>query len=473
MDRELTVFMDIERTPLPVGRLWVRDKGRGETSGFEYDPSWIRRPGAFALGPNLPLGAGLYPSGEGLFNEFKDPAPDRWGQMIMRHYERQRAKLAGTEPRTLKGMDFLSGVDDQTRLGALRFKRPGEDDFITKGTNPVPPLVELSKLLSAADRVEKGRERKRDLDILLAPAGSLGGARPKATVRDRDGSLHLAKFPWNKDEWPVILWETVLLHLAEAAGVAVTPFRLEPVGLKRVLLATRFDRAGDVRVPYVSACTMLDAKDHETRSYLEIVDALRQSGAAPTEDAQQLWRRMVFNVLVSNTDDHVRNHGFLWGGQGWRLSPAFDMNPRPTHKHERIHQMALNEVDTTGSLDLVQESAGYFGLGRTEALQTIQNVGAVVSQWKTIATRVGLTRGDIDYMESAFEHEDLRFAAAGRGAQGVRMPVKGAGKASSPSRAKSAGVKKSTERAPKKAAPKRRKATKHLKRNTRSNDGPF
>ena len=424
MDRELTVFMDIERTPLPVGRLWVRDKGRGETSGFEYDPSWIRRPGAFALGPNLPLGAGLYPSGEGLFNEFKDPAPDRWGQMIMRHYERQRAKLAGTEPRTLKGMDFLSGVDDQTRLGALRFKRPGEDDFITKGTNPVPPLVELSKLLSAADRVEKGRERKRDLDILLAPAGSLGGARPKATVRDRNGTLHLAKFPWDKDEWPVILWETVLLHLAEAAGVAVTPFRLEPVGLKRVVLATRFDRADDVRVPYVSACTMLDAKDHETRSYLEIVDALRQSGAAPTEDAHQLWRRMVFNVLVSNTDDHVRNHGFLWGGQGWRLSPAFDMNPRPTHKHERIHQMALNEVDTTGSLDLVQESAGYFGLSRAEALQIIQDVGAAVSQWKIAAGRVGLTRSDVEYMESAFEHDDLRFAVAGRTSPATPRPTK-------------------------------------------------
>jgi serine/threonine-protein kinase HipA len=415
MERELAVFMDIERTPLSVGRLWVRDKGRGETSGFEYDPAWIRRPGAFALGPNLPLGAGLYPSGEGLFNEFRDPAPDRWGQMIMRHYERQRAKLAGAEPRQLKGMDFLSGVDDQTRLGALRFKRPGEDDFITKGGNPVPPLVDLSKLLSAADRVEKGKERKRDLDILLAPAGSLGGARPKATIRDRDGRLHLAKFPWDKDEWPVILWETVLLHLAEAAGVTIAPFRLEPVGLKRVLLAARFDRDGvDLRVPYVSVCTMLGAKDHETRSYLEIVDALRQSGAAPTEDAHQLWRRMVFNVLVSNTDDHVRNHGFLWGGQGWRLSPAFDMNPRPTHKHERIHQMALNEVETTGSLDLVQEVIGYFGLSKNEARQITGEVGAAVAQWKIVAARLGLSRNDLEFMGSAFEHDDLKQALAAR-----------------------------------------------------------
>src|SRR5688572_27452734 len=130
MERELVVFMDIDRTPLSVGRLWVRDKGRAETSGFEYDPSWIKRPGAFALGPNLPLSRGHHASGEGLFNAFKDPAPDRWGQMVMRHYERHRAKLAGTEPRQLRGMDFLSGVHDLTRLGALRFKTPGGGDFI-------------------------------------------------------------------------------------------------------------------------------------------------------------------------------------------------------------------------------------------------------------------------------------------------------------------------------------------------------
>ncbi len=424
MERELTVFMDIERRPLPVGRLWVRDKGRGETSGFEYDRAWIRRPGAFSLGPNLPLGLGLYPSGEGLFNAFKDPAPDRWGQKIMRHYERQRAKQTGAAPRDMRGMDFLSGVDDKTRLGALRFKKPDSDDFVTKGVNPVPPLVDLSKLLSAASRVEKGRERKHDLDILLAPAGSLGGARPKATILDRDGRLHLAKFPWDQDEWPVILWETALFHLAQTAGITVPPFRLEPVGLKRVLLAARFDRAGvDVRIPYVSACTMLDAKDHETRSYLEIVDALRQSGAAPDADVRELWRRMVFNILVSNTDDHVRNHGFLWAGRGWRLSPAFDMNPRPIHKHQRIHQMALNELDTTSSLEIALEVAGYFGLKKDDANSIVQEVGAAVAGWKSVAARVGLTKNDVGYMASAFEHEDFRLATAIRTTKPVTVPA--------------------------------------------------
>ena len=295
MERELAVFMDIDREALPVGRLWVRTKGAVENSGFEYDPAWIRNSKGFALGPNLDRLPGLFPSGEGLFNAFKDPAPDRWGQKVMRHYERQRSKLAGTTTRTLRDVDFLSGVDDLTRLGALRFKERGGQDFLTKGTNPVPPMVELSKLLSAADRVEKGRERKSDLDVLLAPAGSLGGARPKATVLDKSGRLSMAKFPWDQDDWPVILWETVLLNLAIPAGITVAPHRLESVGTKKVLMTERFDRGDEsLRIPYVSVCTMLDAKDHETRSYLEIVDVLRQSGSAPAEDARQLWRRMVY-----------------------------------------------------------------------------------------------------------------------------------------------------------------------------------
>ena len=459
MERELSVYLDIEGNALSVGRLRVRDKGRVETSGFEYDPTWIRRPGAFALGPNLPLLPGLFPSGSGLFNEFKDPAPDRWGQKVMRHYERQRAKIAGTEPHTLRGMDFLSGVDDQTRLGALRFKKPGGGDFITQGTNPVPPMVELAKLLSAANRVEKGRERPGDLNILLAPAGSLGGARPKATILDRNGVLCMAKFPWDQDEWPVILWETVLLHLAKSAGITISPFVLERVGSKKVLLSRRFDRNGlGHRIPYVSVCTMLGAEDQgDTRSYLEIVDALRQSGAAPEEDARELWRRMVFNVLVSNTDDHVRNHGFLRAGSGWRLSPAFDMNPRPTHRHDRIHQMALNELDTTSSLEIALEVAGYFGLKKADAANIVQEVGAAVVTWKTVAMRIGLTKNDLDFMSSAFEHDDLKLALSTKAAA---APT-GAGKPASAKSSKKAepAPKPATRKAKPNPAPKRKTPT--------------
>jgi len=341
-----------------------------------------------------------------LFNAFTDPAPDRWGQKLMRHHERQRAEAAGAQPRTLRGVDFLAGVDDQTRLGAMRFKVG--DVFVTQTGTPVPPLVELSKLLSAADRLEKNRERKTDLAILLAPAGSLGGARPKATVRDAQGRLHIAKFPWHLDDWPVILWETAALHLAKAAGVEVAPFRLETVGTaKRVLLAERFDRTGSARVPFISACTALDAKDHETRSYMEMVDFLRQSGSSPEADCKQLWRRMAFNVLASNTDDHVRNHGFLRVTGGWTLSPAYDLNPRPVDVYDRVHQMALNELDATSSIEIVRQVAPYFGVKAPEANKIIFDVATAVSKWRTVGASVGLTRSELDRMASAFEHENM------------------------------------------------------------------
>ncbi|MBK8840862.1 MAG: HipA domain-containing protein [Hyphomonadaceae bacterium] len=199
-------------------------------------------------------------------------------------------------------------------------------------------------------------------------------------MRDR-APLYIAKFPWARDEWPVILWEAVLLKLAEDAGIAVAPNRMTRIGTKPVLLTQRFDReAGSIRVPFISAMTALDAQDHsEGRSYIEILDVIRQFGAAPLEDARQLWRRMVFNVLVSNTDDHLRNHGFLWAGQGWRLSPAYDMNPAPPHVSGRMHVLALNELDSTSSIDIVMSIAKAFGLTLNEAMGIAGEVGDAVT----------------------------------------------------------------------------------------------
>jgi serine/threonine-protein kinase HipA len=194
METEVHVYLDVERQPALVGRLWARTRQGRETATFVYDPGWLRRRGAIALAPSLPLTPGPFHSDRGLFDAFSDAAPDRWGQKLMRHHERQRAAAAGTDARTLAGIDFLVGVDDETRLGALRFKPPGGAAFLTQTGRAVPPLVELGKLLSASDRIEKGRERKGDLALLLAPGGSLGGVRPKAVVRDRTGHLHLAKF---------------------------------------------------------------------------------------------------------------------------------------------------------------------------------------------------------------------------------------------------------------------------------------
>lgn len=413
MEHELRVYADIKGVAVPVGRLWVKNRAGKESATFEYEAGWLKHPQQFALAPNLMLTTGKFHSADGLFNAFTDPAPDRWGRKLMRHFEIESAKAEKRVPRTLLGSDFLAGVDDEARLGALRFKRPGDDKFLAYTGRSVPPLIELAELLSATDRIEKGKPRKKDIRLVLAPGGSLGGARPKATVRDR-GKLYIAKFPWVRDEWPVIQWEAALLELAAAAGVTVPPARLERVGTKSVLLMDRFDREeNDVRIPFMSAMTALDAKDHdEDRSYLEILDVIRQFGAFPKEDARELWRRMVFNVLVSNTDDHLRNHGFLWAGEGWRLAPAYDMNPSPPHIMPRIHALALNEIDHTSSIDTVMSVSKDFGLALADARTVAGEVATAVRGWKTAAAKVRLSKDDIAFMAGAFEHDDLRTALA-------------------------------------------------------------
>jgi serine/threonine-protein kinase HipA len=411
MERELSVHVDLNGETIAVGRLWVKERVGKESATFEYDAGWLKHPLRFALAPNLMLTSGKYHSANVLFSAFSDPAPDRWGRKLMRHFELESAKAEARTARTLLGSDFLVGVDDEIRLGALRFKRPGDDQFLAHTGRPVPPLIDLGDLLSATDRIEKGKARKRDIELVLAPGGSLGGARPKATIRDR-GILHIAKFPWTRDEWPVIQWEAVLLKLAEGAGIIVPAHRLVRVGAKPILLMERFDReAGDIRIPFMSAMTALDAQDGaDDRSYIEILDFIRQTGSQPAEDAKQLWRRMVFNVLVSNTDDHLRNHGFLWAGQGWRLSPAYDMNPAPPHISPRIHALALNELDHSSSIDIVMSVAKNFGLTSSEAMKIAGEVAASVSTWRTAAAAQKLTANDVSFMADAFDHADLKKA---------------------------------------------------------------
>lgn len=453
MERELLVYVDLNGEPVHAGRLWVRDKQGKETATFQYTPAWLKHPARFELAPPLTLHPGQFQAADRLFNCFSDAAPDRWGQMLMRYHERNRAKDAGTQPKTLLASDFLAGVDDQTRMGALRFKDAKGGDFLTKTGATVPPVLELKNLLSATDRIEKGKARKSDVELVLAPGASLGGARPKATVRDRDGQLWLAKFPWVKDEWPVIKWEIALLTMAGNAGVEVPQFRVEPIGAKTVLMIARFDRRiGGVRFPYMSAFTALDAKDHqEDRSYMELVDALRTLGYAPREDLHQLWRRMVFNLLVSNTDDHMRNHGFLRSGDGWRLSPAFDMNPVPADVNGRIHVLAFNEMDRSSELDICMSVANYFALKPSEAAAIAGEVAAAVAPWRDVAKACKLSKFDIERMESAFEHDDLKDALA-NAVSAPRKPAK-AGKAlPPPAPAKATAKSRAPAKAKKKAA---------------------
>lgn len=413
MDREIEVHIDWDGATRPVGRLWARAKGARQTCSFAYDAAWLGLGGAFPLDPNLPLVRGEGHWDGGLFNAFSDPAPDRWGRSLMGRRERALAKAEGRAPRTLMEADFLMLVEDQTRLGALRFRDQGGEAFQAADAHPVPALVALPKLLGAARRVIDDKETDEDLRLLLAPGSSLGGARPKASVIGPDGQLMMAKFPSQTDDWPIPVWESVAMTLAERAGVLVPPFQLRHVAKRPVFMMSRFDRTADGhRRPFCSALTALGAADGETRSYLELVDVLRQDGADAPGDAAQLWRRMVFNILISNTDDHLRNHGFLREPGGWRLSPAYDLNPMPVDVKPRIHALALNETDQDASLETVLGAAAYFRVDKAEAIEVAKAVGAVVATWREVAGQHGLTANQIDRMASAFEHDDLARAIA-------------------------------------------------------------
>lgn len=406
MERVLDVYLDGDQ----IGRLWARVRGARETASFEYDAAWLGTRDAFAIDPELPAGPGLFHTDRGLFNAFTDPAPDRWGQTLLRRRERALARAERRAPRTLFAIDFLTLVDDATRLGALRFREAGGDSFLTSGGR-VPPLVQLPKLLRATAAVIGDKESDEDLALLLAPGTSLGGARPKASVRDERGRLAIAKFPSKDDEWPVTRWEAATLAMANAAGIATPPRRLETVLGKAVLVVERFDRDGARRRPYMSALTALAARDGEVRSYIDLANVLRSDGAAVRADLEQLWRRMVFNILVSNTDDHLRNHGFLHEPAGWRLAPAFDLNPVPTDVRPRVHALAIDETDQTGSLELARVAAPAFGISAAKARSIIAEVARPVARWRTFASKQGITKRQLDRMASAFEHDDARAAA--------------------------------------------------------------
>jgi serine/threonine-protein kinase HipA len=414
MDREALVYVDLEDTSHLVGRLWGRMRKDSESATFEYDAEWLKNPAKFSLEPALQLGPGPFhtPADTPMFGAIGDSAPDRWGRALMRRMERRRAEAAGTAPRALREIDFLLLVDDEARLGALRFAEKEGGPFIRKeGVKRIPPLVELPKLLAAAEHVMDEKDTAEDLQLLLAPGSSLGGARPKASVREKDGELAIAKFPRKDDEYNTVVWEAIALALASKAGIDVPKTRIETVANKPVLLLRRFDRDGDSRIPFLSAMSMLGSKDNDTRSYMEIVDALRQHGAKPKEDMEKLWRRVVFNILISNTDDHMRNHGFLYDGpDGWRLSPAYDLNPTPTDIKPRILSTAINEDDTTASLPVAMAVADYFEVDDKKARAIAAEVGKVVATWRDEAAKHGIRKTEIDRMASAFEHADLDAA---------------------------------------------------------------
>lgn len=414
MDREIHVYIDMGQITVLVGRLWVRGRADRYTASFEYDASWISRGDAFSIDPLLPLTRGQFHTSRPLFNAFRDAAPDSWGRLLMQRNEAAVARRKGSPARALSDIDYLLGVDDEVRLGALRFKDAGGQVFLSQTEQRVPPLIELRRLLGAIENILKNKETEEDLKLVLAPGTPLGGARPKALVRHTDGSLHLAKFPRRDDTWPWTRWEAATLALASKAGIATPNSELETAAGRPILLIARFDRRGvEIRLPFMSALTALNADDNERgRSYLEIAEVLRREGASPDRDLAQLWRRIVFNILVSNTDDHLRNHGFLHEATGWRLSPAYDLNPCPPAIRPRVLQLCIDELDPTASLQTAISTAASYGLSESEAITIAAEVGRAVSTWRSVAKEFGLKPSDIDHMKHAFEHDDLTQALA-------------------------------------------------------------
>lgn len=415
-DLTMEVHVDLHGTAVLVGRLHTRSSQGREGASLVYADEWLRHSERFALEPGLTLGPAPHhtQAGRALFGALGDSAPDRWGRTLINRAEWRRAKTEKREPRSLGEVDYLLGVTDAVRPGALRFRISPDGPFLADGgQDPIPPLVALPRLLNASARVESERETADDIRLLLAPGSSLGGARPKASVRDR-GVLHIAKFPSEKDLYDLIGWEAVALTLAEKAGVVVPKWRLEKIAGRRVLLLERFDRLADERLPFLSAMSLLGANDGGTHSYPEIAEALRQHGAAVAQDLPQLWRRMVFNVLASNFDDHLRNHGVLYAGRrGWRLSPAYDLNPVPIDLKPRMLVTTLTmDHDPTASLEMALGVARDFALKPAAARAIAREVARATAGWRKAAAKVGLKKTEIERMATAFEHEDARKARA-------------------------------------------------------------
>ncbi len=329
----------------------------------------------------------------------------------IRRAEAQRAREGGSAGAELTELDFLLGARDDLRQGALRFRGHGGERYLAADTEGVPHLIGLARLLNAAEELERDEESAEDLRLLLHAGSSLGGARPKAHVLDGEGRLAIAKFPSPQaDEWDVIRWEAVALTLAREAGITVPEHRLHVIEGRPVLVVRRFDRDVGGRIGYLSAMSMLQASDGEQASYLEIGQVIEEHSPDAGRDLRELWRRIVFTVLISNTDDHLRNHGFLrTSTAGWSLSPAFDLNPDPEGARKHL-ATAIDETDAQASLATAVEVAGLFRVSRARARAVVAEVSAATGRWRELARAMGLGPQQLQRLEPAFEHEQSVIA---------------------------------------------------------------
>ncbi len=412
-EQALEVWLDSDLGPsCRVGTL-AHDRGQLR---FHYEREWLRDPRAFALDPDLSLGdAPFFPKPElGNFGVFLDSAPDRWGQTLMKRREALQAKDENRSARTLHAWDFLIGVQDVTRQGALRFRRVGTEAFLGNEKLAAPPVTSLRELEAVAYQLSSRHIDDLDalrkwLAVLVSPGASLGGARPKANFTEADGSLWIGKFPARDDDRDVGAWEYVVNRLALKAGVTVPAARVRRMNNAfHTFCVQRFDRVNGARRYFASAMTLLRKERSEGTSYLELAQFLRaECDSVHTEDdLEQLFRRVAFNVAVGNRDDHLRNHGFLLGQSGWRLAPGFDVNP---NVDKADHVLNIDDTDNRPSLETVLATASFYGLSADRGKRIVEEVASAVDGWEHAAREVGIARADVALTSSAFAaHAEYR-----------------------------------------------------------------
>lgn len=408
---EIYVYAHWKEMPEPkvIGILSAQQAKGKKAFSFEYDKNWLKTEQKFLLDPDIQLyGGPQYPNQKENFGIFLDSMPDTWGRTLMKRREAQQAKDKNEKPKTLYDIDFLLGVYDESRMGALRFKTDPNGDFLDNNkTASTPPWSSIRELQNAAANFENdddNDEVKKWLSVLMAPGSSLGGARPKANVLDADKSLWIAKFPSKTDITDKAAWEFLAYLLATKAGIEMAPCRIEKIsGKHHTFFTKRFDRENGERIHFASAMTMTGNNEDTIRdnpaSYLDIAEFISNHGTNIVANLYQLWRRIVFNIAISNTDDHLRNHGFILTKEGWILSPAYDLNPSIEKDG-----LALN-IDTDNNdldFELAKSVGEYFRLNKEQMETIIQEVLQATSNWKNIASEIGISRGEQELMVKAF-----------------------------------------------------------------------
>lgn len=416
---DIEVYGDWEglSQPILIGVLHATPSRGKEIFSFEYSKIWLESNTILTLDPSLQLFQGIQyaPSGQENFGIFLDSSPDRWGRFLMMRREAQRARETGEKAQRLLESDYLLGVYDAHRIGALRFKTSPKGPFLDNNKNyAAPPWTSLRELEQASLALEKDDAETHPnyskwLQMLIAPGGSLGGARPKASVVDENNQMWIAKFPSGNDENDISAWEMVVHKLAQRAGLTLAVGNLQKFNSHHhTFLSKRFDRTvrGE-RIHFASAMTLLQRTDGDDASkgvsYLELAELIVQRGANPTADLAQLWRRIVFYICVSNVDDHLRNHGFILAPTGWVLSPAFDINPVATGHGLKLN---ISESDNAQDLMLAKEVAAYFRIKPGQADEIINEVIRAVKDWHNVATSLGLSAKEQASMADAFRIAD-------------------------------------------------------------------